>query len=79
MKRLKETTIKAYTTNQLLKHLDRLDDQHIKTAGSSAYRIDFQSGQVLKSNGDHCFFYCSDYDRDVIISAIRGLYQRLYA
>ena len=75
MKRLKATTIKTYTNNQLTRHLDRLQD---KFERCSPFRIS-TSGQVFEySKADNAYFYTfTTNDRYSIIDAIESTYRQL--
>lgn len=77
MKRLKQSTIKAYTNTQLIKHLDRLDDLHITQKGASFFRVDFSTGEIYKDHGESFLFYCDDNSRDAILNAIQEIYFKL--
>lgn len=75
IKRLKSTTVKAYTNNQLTRHLDRLQD---KFERCSPFRISI-SGQVFEYSAiDNAYYFTfTTNDRHSIIDAIESTYRQL--
>jgi hypothetical protein len=75
MKRLKDSTVKRYTNQQLLNHLDRL----LSLFSVAPYRICDNLIFELKPslNFESYHFAFSDLDRDRIIDSIETVYLKL--
>lgn len=82
MKRLKPATMKRYTERQLMRHLDRLQDQTALNYECSPFRIDHAFGAIYEARqnndgGTSYLFYCSDQNREDIINAIESTYRTI--
>ena len=73
MKRLKDSTIKKYTNNQLINYLDRLqsklDEPLYRTIGAQVY--------AYNQNERAYDFECNNYQRESIIDCIRRSWNAL--
>lgn len=70
---LKESTIKSYSTKQILKHLDKFQDKYLTIA---PFRIDFSYNEVrLYDSVDRAYyFFCSTEDRTTVLEALNTVY-----
>jgi len=71
VKRLKESTIKAYSISQLRRHLDRLQNHFV----DSPYRLEY--GKVYKYEKKENVYYYYGETREAVIDAINETYKEL--
>ena len=74
MKRLKETTIAKYSNDQLITHLDRLQDKLTEPL----YRVTACNTIFAYDRSDRIYFFeCSNTNREAIIECIRNTWNAL--
>lgn len=83
MKRLEPITIKRYTINQLIKHLDRVLTYVYEKDGYSLYRVDVSHNAIYtidttqRFNTEYYTFTICEQNREDIIEAIDTCYRAL--
>ena len=72
IKKLKQKTIKSYTTTQILRHMDRFMSQK-----AEIFRIDYAYGTMgVYDKADHCYyFFCNLNNREKILEALAMVYE----
>ena len=73
MKRLKDSTIKRYTNDQLINHLDRLQSE----LDEPLYRITCNQVFAYNQNMKAYCFECTNYHRESILDCIRRSWNAL--